>query len=74
MMWHDAVADGAILEKAVARMPKEMQERHKRVLAGMLKLPENRECAACRARSCCLRFCRDGADHLCANVLEPLNE
>jgi hypothetical protein len=36
---------------SISKQPKEMQERHKRVLNGMLKLPENRECADCRARN-----------------------
>ena len=38
MMWHDAMAEGAILEKAVARMPKEMQERRERRIRRCVKL------------------------------------
>jgi hypothetical protein len=36
---------------SISRQSKDMQERHRRVLANMLKLPENRECADCRARN-----------------------
>eukprot|EP00672_Neobodo_designis_P020985 CAMPEP_0174831080 /NCGR_PEP_ID=MMETSP1114-20130205/2900_1 /TAXON_ID=312471 /ORGANISM="Neobodo designis, Strain CCAP 1951/1" /LENGTH=401 /DNA_ID=CAMNT_0016064901 /DNA_START=59 /DNA_END=1264 /DNA_ORIENTATION=- len=36
---------------SISKQPKEMQERHKRILTGMLKMPENRECADCRARN-----------------------
>lgn len=36
---------------SISRQPKEMQDRHRRILANMLKQPDNRECADCRARN-----------------------
>lgn len=49
LMWHDVVADGPILDKAVARLPKEMQERRERRIRRCVAPPD----ASCSISEVC---------------------